>query len=249
MSRRSGRQQHGPGMPRVSEGRAPSTPDEVAVSSTLGQHVGDEIQVGVRTLRVVGIVPNSTALAKMPNVFLTTEGVQQLAYNGQPIDHVDRDPRHAPAAPGRLPDRRSSSRCQRPDARGEGRGGCDHDRGCFAVDRGGVDRRVGCLPLRARAPARLCGVQSDWRACAVDPGGAGAAGGRRRAARGGAGRRSFRGCWHRCSRCSSWCLRVPTSRYRWWRLWSVCWPALPDSGARWPSIRRLRLEVPKRWAI
>jgi len=72
-------------MPNVSEGRAPSTPDEVAVSSTLGRHIGDEIQVGVRTMRVVGIVPNSTSLAKMPNIFLTTEGVQQLAYNGQPI--------------------------------------------------------------------------------------------------------------------------------------------------------------------
>lgn len=35
-------------------------------------------------MRVVGIVPNSTALAKIPNVFLTTEGLQKLAYNGQP---------------------------------------------------------------------------------------------------------------------------------------------------------------------
>ena len=72
-------------MPSVSEGRDPSTPGEVAVSSTLGHHVGDEIQIGVRTMQVVGIVPNSTSLAKMPNVFLTTQGVQQLAYNGQPI--------------------------------------------------------------------------------------------------------------------------------------------------------------------
>jgi putative ABC transport system permease protein len=80
-----GAPERGPGMPRVSEGRAPSTPDEVAASSTLGRHVGEDIQVGARTLRIVGIVPNSTALAKMPNLFLTTEGVQQLAYNGQPI--------------------------------------------------------------------------------------------------------------------------------------------------------------------
>ncbi|MBX4326297.1 ABC transporter permease, partial [Mycobacterium tuberculosis] len=29
-------------------------------------------------------VPNSTALAKIPNLFLTTEGLQKLAYNGQP---------------------------------------------------------------------------------------------------------------------------------------------------------------------
>jgi putative ABC transport system permease protein len=72
-------------MPRVSEGRAPSTPDEVAVSSTPGRHAGDDLQVGARTLRIVGIVPDSTALAKMPNIFLTTGGLQQLAYNGQPM--------------------------------------------------------------------------------------------------------------------------------------------------------------------
>jgi putative ABC transport system permease protein len=72
-------------MPHVVQGRAPSTPGEVAVSSTLGRHVGDDLQVGARTLRIVGIVPNSTALAKMPNIFLTTAGLQQLAYNGQPM--------------------------------------------------------------------------------------------------------------------------------------------------------------------
>ena len=77
--------EHGPGMPGVSQGRAPSTPDEVAVSSVLGQHVGDDMQVGAHTLRIVGIVPNSTALAKRPNIFLTTAGLQQLAYNGQPL--------------------------------------------------------------------------------------------------------------------------------------------------------------------
>jgi putative ABC transport system permease protein len=80
-----GAPQHGPGMPRVSEGQEPSAPDDVAVSSTLGKHIGEELQVGAHTLRIVGIVPNSTALAKMPNIFLTTEGLQQLAYNGQPM--------------------------------------------------------------------------------------------------------------------------------------------------------------------
>ncbi|REO27857.1 ABC transporter permease, partial [Mycobacterium tuberculosis] len=62
----------------------PSKPDEVAASSTMGRHLGDTVEVGARRLRVVGIVPNSTALAKIPNVFLTTEGLQKLAYNGQP---------------------------------------------------------------------------------------------------------------------------------------------------------------------
>ncbi|WP_068176910.1 ABC transporter permease [Mycobacterium sp. UM_CSW] len=80
-----GAPEHGPGMPRVSEGRPPATPDEMAVSSTLGKHIGDDLQVGARTLRLVGIVPNSTTQAKKPNIFLTTEGLQQLAYNGQPL--------------------------------------------------------------------------------------------------------------------------------------------------------------------
>jgi putative ABC transport system permease protein len=80
-----GAPERGPGMPPVAEGRAPSKPNEVAASSTLGRHVGDDLQVGARTLRIVGIVPDSTALAKMPNIFLTTEGLQQLAFNGQPI--------------------------------------------------------------------------------------------------------------------------------------------------------------------
>ena len=80
-----GAPEHGPGMPGVSQGRAPSTPDEVAVSSTLGRNLGDDLQIGGYTLRIVGIVPNSTALAKMPNSFLTTEGLQRLAYNGQPM--------------------------------------------------------------------------------------------------------------------------------------------------------------------
>jgi hypothetical protein len=36
-----GAPERGPGMPAVSEGRVPSTPNEVAVSSTLGRSVGD----------------------------------------------------------------------------------------------------------------------------------------------------------------------------------------------------------------
>ena len=195
-----GAPEHGPGMPRVSEGRAPSTPDEAAVSSTLGRHVGDDLQVGAHTLRIVGIVPNSTALAKMPNIFLTTEGLQQLAYNGQPMVTsigIVGTPRQLPDGYQTVDRAAGVNDLLRPlkvavDV--------DHDRGCFAVDRGGADRRIGGLPLRARAAARLCGVQGDWRA------------GRGRSWRGSRCRRSssrcsrrcwassLRSCWHRCSR-------------------------------------------------
>src|ERR1700744_6177866 len=54
-----GAPEHGPGMPGVEQGRAPSTPDEVAVSSTLGWHVGDEMQAGGDPPRVVRIRADS----------------------------------------------------------------------------------------------------------------------------------------------------------------------------------------------
>jgi len=75
----------GPGMPPVSNGRAPSGPDEIAVSSTLGRHVGDQLEIGSRPVRIVGIVDNSTAQAKQPNVFLTVAGAQQAVFSGQPL--------------------------------------------------------------------------------------------------------------------------------------------------------------------
>lgn len=80
-----GAPEHGPGMPAVSSGRVPSRPDEVAVSSTLGRNIGETLTIGANTLRIVGIVQNSTALAKIPNIFLTTKGLQQVCYNGQPM--------------------------------------------------------------------------------------------------------------------------------------------------------------------
>jgi putative ABC transport system permease protein len=75
----------GPGMPAMSQGRPPSTPDEIAVSSTLGRQLGDDVEIASRRLRIVGIVDNSTALANLPNVFLTTAGAQQLVYGGQQL--------------------------------------------------------------------------------------------------------------------------------------------------------------------
>jgi putative ABC transport system permease protein len=77
-----GAPERGPGMPTMTEGRPPSTPDEVAVSSTLERKIGDDVEIASRRLRIVGIVENSTALANLPNVFLTTQGAQQLVYGG-----------------------------------------------------------------------------------------------------------------------------------------------------------------------
>lgn len=75
----------GPGMPAMSTGRPPATPDEVAVSSTLKRSLGDELEIASHTLKVVGIVNNSTVLAKQPNLFLTPAGAQRLVYGAQPV--------------------------------------------------------------------------------------------------------------------------------------------------------------------
>ncbi len=75
----------GPGMPNVVEGRAPSTTNEIAVSSTLGHQVGDHIEIASTRLAIVGIVENSTALANLPNIFFTTTGAQHVVYGGQPL--------------------------------------------------------------------------------------------------------------------------------------------------------------------
>ncbi len=53
----------GPGIPAVSTGRAPSAPDEAAVSSTTSKQPGDDIVLGSSTLEVVGTVGDSTSLA------------------------------------------------------------------------------------------------------------------------------------------------------------------------------------------
>ena len=75
----------GPGMPAMTQGRAPATPDEVAVSSTLGRKIGDHLEIASHSLNVVGIVANSTVLARQPNLFLTPTGAQRLVYGGQPV--------------------------------------------------------------------------------------------------------------------------------------------------------------------
>jgi putative ABC transport system permease protein len=75
----------GPGMPAIATGRGPSGVDEAAVSSTLGADVGGQIEIGSRSMRIVGIIEDSTVLAGQPNVFLTVPGAQLVGYSGQPI--------------------------------------------------------------------------------------------------------------------------------------------------------------------
>ncbi|MEZ0362619.1 ABC transporter permease [Mycobacterium sp. pUA109] len=74
-----------PGMPSLSSGRAPSNPDEVAMSTTLGRAVGDEVKIGTAKLRIVGLVDKSTTLAGQANAFVTVAGAQRLMFSGQPV--------------------------------------------------------------------------------------------------------------------------------------------------------------------
>jgi putative ABC transport system permease protein len=77
--------ENGLGTPPIAAGRAPSNPGEVAMSTTLGAAIGDDVEVGAQVLRIVGLVDQSTTLAGQPNAFLTVAGAQRLMYSGQPV--------------------------------------------------------------------------------------------------------------------------------------------------------------------
>lgn len=73
------------GMPPIIAGEAPSSPDEVAMSTTLGRSVDDEVEIGSEKLRIVGLVDKSTTLAGQANAFMTVTGMQRLMFSGQPV--------------------------------------------------------------------------------------------------------------------------------------------------------------------
>jgi putative ABC transport system permease protein len=95
-----GAPEQGPGMPPIAKGRPPSNPSEIAVSDALGRKLGDRLVVGSQTVRIVGIVENSTALAHQPNLFFTVPGAQQAVFSGQPL--ISSIGLHGP--PPRVPD-------------------------------------------------------------------------------------------------------------------------------------------------
>src|SRR5699024_5794943 len=88
------------GMPKISAGRAPSSRGEVAMSTTLGRSVDDEVEIGAETLRIVGLVEKSTTLAGQANAFVTVAGAQRLMFSGQPVVSAI----GVRGAPERLPD-------------------------------------------------------------------------------------------------------------------------------------------------
>jgi putative ABC transport system permease protein len=74
------------GLPAVTAGRAPRHPGEIAVSTKLtGYGIGSRVVLAGHPFTVVGTVPDSTALAGVPNVFLLLHDAQLVAFAGQPV--------------------------------------------------------------------------------------------------------------------------------------------------------------------
>ncbi len=72
--------------PQVQAGRAPVKSDEAVVSTKLaGYKIGDPIVIAGHRFVVVGTVDDSTALAGVPNVFLTLPAAQSIAFGGAQI--------------------------------------------------------------------------------------------------------------------------------------------------------------------
>jgi putative ABC transport system permease protein len=74
----------GVGVPEVDEGRRPGR-GEVVVSTALSYDSGDVLLLAGRPFAVVGTIDDWTAVAGVPNVFITLEDAQQVAFAGQPI--------------------------------------------------------------------------------------------------------------------------------------------------------------------
>ena len=55
------------------------------MSSTMRKPIGSTVEIGSRTMKIVGIVHDSTALARQPNIFLTIAGAQRLLFSGQQL--------------------------------------------------------------------------------------------------------------------------------------------------------------------
>ncbi len=76
----------GPGLPATSSGHPPASAGEVAISSKLpGFKLGDQLVLAGHPFTVVGKVSSSTALAGVPNVFLTLADAQRVAFANQPV--------------------------------------------------------------------------------------------------------------------------------------------------------------------
>jgi putative ABC transport system permease protein len=74
------------GLPVTSQGHPPTRPGEIAISTKLpGFGIGSRLILAGHRFTVVGTVSNATALAGVPNVYLTLRDAQLVAFAGQPV--------------------------------------------------------------------------------------------------------------------------------------------------------------------
>ncbi len=74
------------GTPVVSSGHQPEVSGQIAVSTKFpGVELGQHVMLAGQPFTVVGTVDDSTALAGVPNVFLTLSDAQKVAFNGAPV--------------------------------------------------------------------------------------------------------------------------------------------------------------------
>jgi putative ABC transport system permease protein len=73
-------------MPAADEGRQPTAPGEVLISTRLtGYGIGDQVDVAGTPLTVVGTRHDSTALAGTPNLFVLLADAQKIGFAGLPV--------------------------------------------------------------------------------------------------------------------------------------------------------------------
>ena len=73
------------GAPPISEGRAASGDDEAVVDDTLDVGIGTDVEVGGRRFTVVGHSTDTTILAGLPFVFVSTRAAQDLVFRSSDV--------------------------------------------------------------------------------------------------------------------------------------------------------------------
>ncbi len=206
-----GAPERGPGMPVLSEGRPPANPNEVAVSSTLGRNVGEDIEIASRKLRIVGIVRELHRTGQPAQHLSHHRGCPTAGVRRATVGRVDRDSRQPRPGAARIQSHRPRRRGRRSAPPTEGGRQLHHDRGDPALGRRGPDRGIGDLSVRAGTHPRLRGVQGDRRTDPFDRGRTGAAGGGGRHCPPSSSASCFRRCSGRSFRCRSSSRATPTS--------------------------------------
>lgn len=74
----------GVGSPEVDEGTVLQATGQAVVDSSIGD-VGEEVELGGRTLEIVGRIDGATVLAGQPALYVTMSDLQQIAFSGAEV--------------------------------------------------------------------------------------------------------------------------------------------------------------------